>query len=127
MAYNSQVRRTVELAYKGLLETGPQTVSGLTTHLGWGKNRTDRALRILVSEGRATKSPATPSNYTAVQPPEIEVTLKGEQVYVVFAALLAMVREVHSVQDNLDEAQWGIAEKLDQQFEGLANLYRQRA
>jgi hypothetical protein len=141
------IKKGMALAYQGLVEGGTQSLTELRLRLKWGEERTRTALFHLEDDGLVTLGTRTRpfrKTYTAVKspeaearlksflpppeaakPPEVEITLKGEQVYVVFAALIAMVRDVHSVQDNLDEAQWEVAERLDQRFEELANAHRQ--
>lgn len=140
------IKKGMALAYQGLVEGGTQTLTELRLRLKWGEERTRTALFHLEDDGlvilgtrtrpfrktyTAVKSPEAEARFKpllpspeAVKPPEVEVTLKGEQVYVVFAALIAMVRDVHSVQDNLTEEQWKVAEGLDHRFEELANTHR---
>lgn len=40
------------------------------------------------------------------------MTLTPEEEYVVFAALCTMLKDVHSVQDQMTEEQWRIAESV---------------
>jgi hypothetical protein len=41
-----------------------------------------------------------------------EIALSPEEQYVVFAALCAMVEDIHTVQDQMTEEQWALAQKL---------------
>lgn len=53
--------------------------------------------------------------------PEEPFTLTSQELYVAFAAMCSMVHDVHSVQDNLTEAQWKLAESLVTRMESEVN------
>lgn len=48
-------------------------------------------------------------------------TLSEKEIYIVWAAMQAMVSDIHSPQDLLTEEQWGLANKLLIEIDGIVN------